>query len=336
MVRVEREVLPPRVRDLPPPAPRALHAPMAAAKAREVTELTWEFVNKTIAEDWLQRNVGNRRLKSTKVDFYTRQMKEGLWQPDHPDPIIFDRHQRLENGQHRLHAVVKSDATVTLLVYRNAAPGLRDVIDTQAVRTAGDMLALATDVGPGTGARYAAAIRGLIAWDRFPDRGPFERQPTGLSTPEIIQLYPAYKPTFDRYAYAATAITAARVPGGQSLWLVLLARWDRIDPAAAERFAAQLATGADLSVDHPILTLRNYLLRGLPAGSRPGSGVGRLATARYAVLAWNAWRDGRLVKQLQDPGGAFPKLEDQRREEAARQHAAASQGPRFGATPRTR
>jgi hypothetical protein len=319
VTRVEREVLPPRLRDLPA-APRVLHPPVqgepvaSAQREMPLPTLRWERVGPTVAEEWLTHNSGNRALKDSRVEYYARLMREGLWRNDNPEPLAFDWNDVLRNGQHRLTAVVRSKRTVVFLVARGMDPALGDVIDTPAIRTAGDRLALAGGVTAALGARYAAAIRGLVAWEEFPERGPFERQPQARSNAEMVALLPNYIDLLTMYVPLATRITQAGVRGGTSLWLTLLCRFHQIDPAAAEAFGDALATGADLSRGNPILALRNTLIKSaVDPASRPGSGLGRLVTARYAVQAWNGWREGRSLSELHrpGPGEAFPKIEGQ-------------------------
>lgn len=315
VLRTEREVLPPRARDLPPPTPLVLRAPVAAEPMQRegLPGLAWEVVTPAVADDWLAHNTGNRPLKASRVTYYARLMREGHWRDDNPEPIAFDWDDALRNGQHRLAAVKQSKQSVGFLVCRGIDPALGDVMDTPAVRTAGDRLALSRGVAPGRGARYAAAIRGLVAWKDFPDRGPFERQTTARSNAEMVALLPVFVDRLEEYLPLTSQITHAGVRGGDSLWLTILCRFNDIDPGAAAYFGEHLATGEDLSRGNPILTLRNALLKtAVDPVTRPGSGLGRLVTARFAVQAWNAWREGRSLVALQQTGGEFPKIEGQR------------------------
>ena len=77
-----------------------------------------------------------------------------------------------------------------------------------------------------------------------------------------------------------------------------------IDPDKAAVFFESLATGADLSIGHPILTLREKLLRAREEKKM----LTALEPMGLTILAWNAFREGRLIRQLKRPDLAnFPK-----------------------------
>lgn len=98
------------------------------------------LVTPIVAKDWLQRNSPrNRHIRPLKVDEYSRSMISGHWR-DLGDPIIFDVDGNLQNGQHRLLAVIKSQMTITLGVIYNAPLDSYMYIDQGAKRTSGDTL----------------------------------------------------------------------------------------------------------------------------------------------------------------------------------------------------
>jgi hypothetical protein len=255
----------------------------------------WVLVDPALAEQWLTRNEGNRRVFSTRVAFYAGQMKAGLWRDDNPDPVVFDTNERLANGQHRLWAILESGHSARLLVLRGADPQLRHVLDTGASRSASDLLQITHEIAAHRAVRYAAAVRGLTAWERFPKRGPAEHAGTRLSNQEVMALLPRYERAFERLLPVAGAITKAKVRGGEALWLTLLVRFDELDPEAAADFGDRVATGANLPERSPVLALRSRLLmeRRVPEPTH------RLLVARLIVYAWNAWREGRPLAKVQ-------------------------------------
>src|SRR5882724_1382024 len=102
-------------------------------------EMTVELVNPELAQDWLGRNACIRNLRRGIVNAYARDMAAGEWAFT-GEPIKFDLTGSLIDGQHRLHALVKSDSTLSLAVFRNIDPSAVHVMDSGARRTAGDAL----------------------------------------------------------------------------------------------------------------------------------------------------------------------------------------------------
>jgi hypothetical protein len=98
-------------------------------------------VTPEMAASWLEMNVRNRKPRRGVVDKYARDMKSGRWQIT-GDAIRFDRNANLIDGQHRLMACVKSDASFSTLVIYGLPTEAQDVMDQGAVRRADDVLAL--------------------------------------------------------------------------------------------------------------------------------------------------------------------------------------------------
>jgi hypothetical protein len=267
---------------------------MTATLSPPDPQLAWERVDPQTAVAWLARNKDNRRPKPAVIAQYARQMAEGLWRDDNPDPIIFDTRGDLINGQHRLEAVVQTGQDVTMLVYRGVHPSLRDVLDTGTRRTSSDLLQIVAKLAPARATNFAAAIRGIAAWEHFPKRGPMETPHGALSNHEVLALLPRYQPTLDRLMPLVSAMHKAGVPGGDGLWLTLLHRFDTLDAEGAEEFADLVASGANLPKGSPILALRDRLMRPPQAA---GS-THRLTTARLIVYAWNAWRERRSLSKM--------------------------------------
>lgn len=67
------------------------------------------------AERILKNNKSNRSLRKNVVDNYCRDMKNDMWSLTHQGIAISDKNQLLD-GQHRLHAIIKSGKTIELMV----------------------------------------------------------------------------------------------------------------------------------------------------------------------------------------------------------------------------
>jgi len=78
-----------------------------------------EVVTPEMAAEWLKKNKGNRPVIKAAVSAYARDMQAGKWRPVH-QPIAFDARNNLVDGQHRLHAIVKSGECIRMCVARYA------------------------------------------------------------------------------------------------------------------------------------------------------------------------------------------------------------------------
>lgn len=74
-----------------------------------------KVVTPKIASDILEHNTVNRKLNRSAVEQYARDMQNGLWKLG-GQGISISSSGRLLDGQHRLHAIIKSNVPVTMLV----------------------------------------------------------------------------------------------------------------------------------------------------------------------------------------------------------------------------
>mgnify|MGYP003650956171 CR=1 FL=1 len=94
-----------------------------------------------IAKDLLSKNIGNRKVRSTTLSFYKKQMLSGQWK-ENGEPIIIDTDGVIKDGQHRLMAVVDSNYSYRVPVIYGVKPDVMDTIDTGSNRSASDVLSL--------------------------------------------------------------------------------------------------------------------------------------------------------------------------------------------------
>lgn len=78
-----------------------------------------EVIDPQKAEEYLAKNFANNRpIKKNCINAYARDMANGKWKLIN-NGIAFDELGRLVDGQNRLHAVIKSGASVLMNVTRN-------------------------------------------------------------------------------------------------------------------------------------------------------------------------------------------------------------------------
>ena len=100
-----------------------------------------EKITPAKAQEYLTRNVNNRRVREAMINNYADQMKKGLWRLSN-DAICLTNTGKLINGQHRLMAVCKSGVTCYFNVSRGYDEEDIMVMDNGMARSAGDILFL--------------------------------------------------------------------------------------------------------------------------------------------------------------------------------------------------
>jgi hypothetical protein len=229
-------------------------------------------------------NTGNRRISSVRVARLVQQMSSGEFQ-NTGEPIILSREGVLNDGQHRLQAIVDADVTVEIDVRFGIPRSVFPKTDTGAARTGGDVLSIA---GASHGSLAAQAVRLLVlyerglpgsvrdyvsnaqvaaAYDRWPDVAEAVDRLHGRAFPKGIRSAPL----------TCTVFLAQRAPGKRKLdeWLEVL------------------ETGVSPGKSDPAHQLREYLIRGADAGA--GTREAMLERWGTMLRSWMLYRAGGTV-----------------------------------------
>ena len=107
-------------------------------------------VTPEMASEWLRKtNKTNRPLSRDTVNQYSFDMKNGFWKSGY-DPIVINEDGVLENGQHRLSAVVDTGISMTFFVVMHGKSAMetydrgrpRTIRDSVAIRSNGQITAI--------------------------------------------------------------------------------------------------------------------------------------------------------------------------------------------------
>lgn len=258
-------------------------------------------VSPQLAADWLATsNVKNRALSASRVRMYAATMSRGLWRHPTGEPIIFDRLNRIQDGQHRLAAQVDSGATISYWVLTHADPEDFLVIDTGKSRRAGDVLGMD---GVANANQVAALARTFLHMRDFPDRiwqggvkvlpaevtqfGLVHGQALGLSARRSDLMRKATR--LPRTAFGAVDFYVSHMHhAGES-------------PNQWIDFTEALKSGAQLGQESPELTLRKWAI------SRPTTqGVSQQLQVALITKAWNAYVNQRPLTRLTWQSSSMP------------------------------
>lgn len=250
------------------------------------------MVDAAIAKRWLAKNVKNRRIRQILVGRYRSDMLAGRW-TFAGDPIRFNVSGHLVDGQHRLHAIAETDLTLPMLVVRGLPDEAQGVMDQGGRRTPGDQLGLK---GVKDANAVAAAVKQYLVWTEgllFRDRKAITTQ---ITTPRI-EAWVDENPALIANLSQVIGLTKQN-DAPPSIAAAAALRFMQIDAAGCTEFFTLLARGAGTE-GHPIVTLDKRLQR----VRREGLKMPDRDYLSLFILAWNAWRDDRVMAKFQRPRG---------------------------------
>lgn len=239
---------------------------------------TLEKITPDVAKRMLEHNVGNRKLRRSRIERYAREMKNGQWL-DTRDPIRFDWNGRLADGQHRLHGVIEWGGSLPMLVVRGLDPAAFKVMDQGLGRSGAD--ALGADVKDGRA--KSALVRMYLCWTM--DGDPRDRRDIEVISRLDVAEY------HDENEVAVMAATSMgtnlyRQPGGnKTAWGAFALRAWEINANGADEFLNDMHIGAGLSQGSPILAMRNWA-----SNKRHATTAGY--TLALIIKSWNGWLVG--------------------------------------------
>jgi hypothetical protein len=242
------------------------------------------LLDKALATVLLETNTGNRRVSKRRVNQLAEQMRGGQFE-NTGEPIIISVEGILNNGQHRLLAVIEADVAVEMDVRFGIPRRAFTKTDTGAGRTGADVLAISGVANP---TQISTALRLLLAYERglpehVRDHTPndeifraYERWPDIVEAAVQVQAYNFPKAVRSTPLYATTFL-AMRAPG-----VTKLQSWLHI-----------LATGLEADRDNPAYQLRERLIRGFETQS--GTREKQLERFSLMIKSWNLFRKGETV-----------------------------------------
>ncbi len=270
------------------PTPEFVDQELVAASIPDATGVMW--VTPELAALWLQRNSGNRKIKQAMVNQFARDMAMEHWSFT-GETIKFSVTGRLIDGQHRLLAVVKSGATIKVLVVVGVPDESQAMMDAGAKRSASDALEFKGEVNTTC---LASTVRFAITLER-----KAVKHKNGISTAEIMEWL-AHHPDIRRYVGKAQR-NASKVDLRPSVFAYALWRVAAIDEDQAQEFFTDIVEMRSSGTGDPV----NTLLQRMRMARRARESVSSAAQLGWIFRAWNARRAGVPLKRLSIPANDF-------------------------------
>lgn len=265
-------------------------------KGLEVVKSAIVIITPEIASEWLTRNKSNRQVKMGVVNNYVKQMQAGQWKENTGESIKFDDKGNLIDGQHRLHAIIRSGKSISMEVKTDMDWNTRKVIDTGTKRVAADLLAMEGYSNPmilAATAKFVLMFKlGKYSWAAN-NKGQ-SSQRVYVSNQDILKYVKDNSENLDEiirdFQKTAKGFKYLTVSLMAGLYILYSEKSQRY----AEEFFEKLTKGDSLSVTNPIFLLRERLIRDKTAKRK----MMLLERLGLCVLAWNAFRESKKLASL--------------------------------------
>lgn len=256
-------------------------------------EFKKQLITPTVAKEYLEANLSNRRVKQPVVLQYANDMYSGRWKEDTGEVIKISKTGVILDGQHRLLAIVKSNKSINFHIAINLDDSIFDVLDTGSIRNASDSFTV-------KGIKQGNTIPSIIAMYNFLVLGKkFGLQKNHKSTNAVLleqyfldeNIWQNIARQSNTWYHAFAKIMQPSVFGGFYAYFLML------NERKAEEFLTQLATGIGVT-NYSVALLRNKLMQDkLSMRKMP-------PTVKIALVikVWNLFVKGQTLKLLKfDP-----------------------------------
>jgi len=257
-------------------------------------------ITPAMASAWLADNhFDNRRLDDRNVDKISRDIKADRWVFD-GNAIRFDKNGDIIDGQHRLWAIVMSGKPVSSLVIRNLDNEAKMTIDSGKARGNADFLHFK---GYTNTTVLASVCRLSIGYKE--NEGDLWKWAQGTSskrlTPQELLHEASNNKKIEEAVKATQSLKFSRKilsPATVAFCYYLFSSVSK-NPVVVDKFFSAFETGDNLTIDSPILSLRNvFTIRDIDLKERHGGNKAMAYRVALVIKAWNAWKDNKQIKKF--------------------------------------
>lgn len=253
-------------------------------------------VSPALAKAMLRHNTGNRKIRAAKVTQYADDMRNSRWAYN-GETIIFAKNGELNDGQHRLEAVVASDTPQDFLIVFGVTRNSRFTVDGGAVRSVGEQVGLQGYKYP---AVISASARMIIAFENASKKSL--GRTNDVSAQEVMEFVNTSKLLNETGSWVGANQAKLRHYGRASVMAFLYYQFAQANPLKAKEFMTSLRDGTNLGERSPIRVAREKLMTGV-----------KLTTpdrVEFFFRTWNYFINGREISQIRT-NKILPELEGQ-------------------------
>jgi hypothetical protein len=254
------------------------------------------------AEFLLANNPDNRNLRPTKIAQFVKDMRHGRWQ-NNGESIIVAQTGELNDGQHRLMAIMQSKLPQKLLVAFGYSRETRQTTDIGAARTTGEHLHMQ---GMAHAPLVAAAAKLILSYEQAGGRGvgrvstitSLEQQER--STQDVLLQELAHYCDKHRVPFIRPSLTVAT-------FYIL----SRVAPLEAKQFMDGVLNGTNLTANDPAYLARDRLMRAWTNKAVSSKRLTDSEVMETLFRAWNYFAEGKTAQKIQIMG-SLPVLRQPR------------------------
>lgn len=248
-----------------------------------------KVVTPEIAKLWLTVNTMNRRIDKKVVDYYADQMIRDQWTLSQ-DAITFSNTNKLLNGQHRLHAIIKSQTEQPFIIVYNMTESAFINMDLNKRRSPGDIFQILNikeynNVSAGLN-KYFSLKRGYTL--KGNEYGSIKRSLMKLSINDMIDFYYTNIALLDEIILLSAQLYTRFKYFKRSdyiAYITLLIIDKNHNPYKVYNFFKQLSYGGKEIENNTISILRDKLMFNETATHKMTAATRHF----YIVKTWNAY-----------------------------------------------
>ena len=257
--------------------------------ARTITgEVNAVVITPTMALRWLEKNTRNRKINQSRVEQYSRAMKNGEWEFT-GDSIKFSKEGDLLDGQHRLWACIEAKKSFPSAVVMDLPGEVMTRIDVGMPRTRGSVLKI-------RGEKHARILGAALYWIWKMERGRQAIKKRALSPTheELLAELKARPQVRGIVEWLHSFGPSGRVVGATGQLAAVCCLLSETYPLQAKEFFAQLYSGANCSADAPALALRNRLMHAKLLKQK----ITQEDVLTLTAYAWKGHIKGKTMKKI--------------------------------------
>jgi hypothetical protein len=260
------------------------------------------LITPDLAMSWLERNKKNRNLKNRKVLELVSTIEDDHWRLN-GESICFSYDGLLLDGQHRLHAIVKSDIPAAAVTVFGVNDEVMRTYDQGVKRTNADHYNIQ---GEKNYTKLGATLQLLYMWKtrQFHRPGP-QFNPDQGTLDKLLDQYPEIRNSVQKTSRTRRFMSTANAAVLHHLFSQTKITMVSTEQLAADFFFERLVSGENLTRQDAIYRLREALIE-----NRTNKKLSTVQIRAMTIKTWNVFsrcqKRGRI--QWDSSEQLFPEI----------------------------